>query len=105
MVTTNGPHTAEKNSKPAPPIPTGEKGQPIPVKVLRFQKGTDIPVPGTSGGVTNLIMIVTGETQSGDKASWEVVFLPWLRHHRVTWTPKTGEPIVFHVPEGWCTWQ
>ncbi|HVJ93289.1 MAG TPA: hypothetical protein VM580_25990 [Labilithrix sp.] len=73
--------------KPAPS--TNNKPEPIRVKRILFHS-KQIEVPGVSyvGGLT-----VT------EQKHYTIEFMPWLRHHRITWTPPGKEPVVRMVHE------
>ncbi len=79
------------------PPPRQQQREPIPVKVLRFEHGQNVEIPGKPGAVH-----VTSETAGGK--TWTVEYEPWARHHRVTFREGAKVRIV-HNPESWCMWE
>lgn len=70
-------------------MPAGLRREPIPVAILYFEKPTDIPGKHGASSVTS------GRSPNG--SGWDVEFLPWLRHHRVTFHPHGKEPAVVRM--------
>jgi hypothetical protein len=65
--------------------------QPEPIRVKRLIFGKNqIDVPGQSfvGGLDVTV-----------HKHYAIEFLPWIRHHRVTWSPPNKETIVRYVHE------
>lgn len=69
------------------------KGRPEPIRVKQLFFGADrVDVPGMS-----LVGAVTAD------AKYKLDFLPWLRHHRITWARTGGDPVVRMVHESKVT--
>lgn len=55
----------------------GDGRKPIPVDTLKFSEPIDLPKkPGASGLKTEV---------QDNKPSYSIEYLPWMRHHRVTY--------------------
>jgi len=65
-----------KSDKPRTELPPKE---PIPVRVMKFS--TQLDLPGKSFTAS-----ITSEPDKKGRASWwDLSYLPWMRHHKVTW--------------------
>lgn len=83
----------------APPAtPAADRGprEPIPVGVIRFRQSVD--VPGGQGKMS----VTWGEKRGA--GTYEIHFLPWLRHHRVTYLERNKAPLSRLFPETWADW-
>lgn len=100
MAATDKQAALESSSKmvetKAPPTP--REREPIPVKVLRFRHGETVEIPGKPGASSV-------ETVTHGAKSWIVEYLPWMRHHRVTFKEHEKATRVVHIHESWGTWE
>lgn len=93
----------DPSKKPPPakkPSPLDELGEGIPVSRLDFHRPNGVDIPGRHGA---------GGIRAGknDAGTYEIAYLPRIRHHRVVYTPRNTEKAqqTFYVPETWCTWE
>ena len=63
----------------------------IPVRVLRFA----VPVDGPGLSVASSCSSRVAKADS----RFEIAYLPWLRHHQITYHPPEGAAVVVMVPE------
>lgn len=65
--------------------------KPVPVKIIRFREPTD----GAGFSVASAL----STTQNNRPTRYTLHYLPMIRHHRIVFTPNTGDPQVTYVPE------
>lgn len=76
---------------------------PIPVRVLHMRHGQGLDFPGRAGESSCTSKPENFKTTT---AHWVIEYLPWMRHHRVTFHPAGGEKSVvrmFH--EAYVSWE
>lgn len=77
---------------------------PIPVRRLRMRNDMGLEFPGCQGKST-----VESKPEDFGKsvAHWIIEYLPWMRHHRVTWHQAGGdkEPVVEMFHEAIVSWR
>lgn len=88
------PAAATPPEAPAPRAPSGR--EPIAVRLIKFSPGEEQDIPGLhSSGLTSRLY----EKGKAARSRHELEYHPWMRHHRVTFFPDSGEPIVCMVHE------
>jgi len=82
------------------PKQQSNRPEPIAVKQIRFVGHVDIPGKNQTQSVT------ADPAKPKHQHHWTIEFMPWLRHHRVTWHGPGGESAVRMVPEAHVsTWE
>lgn len=89
------PSQPEAGAPSAPPAPATGR-EPIRVETLRFRQSVDLP--GQNGKTS----ISWGQKHGA--GAYEVHYLPWMRHHRVTYFERNKGPQVRMYPETWADW-
>jgi hypothetical protein len=81
------PEAAKAASRAQLDLPQG-----IPVAVMRFLKGTQVPGVATTTELKS--------HTAGNRRKWDIEFIPQVRHFKITYTPPdVGEPKVMMVHE------
>ena len=67
--------------------------KPVPVKIIRFRQPTD-------GGGFSVASSLTN-SREGRATRYTMNYLPWVRHHRIEFTPsdKTAKVLTTYVHE------
>jgi hypothetical protein len=101
------------NQKPAPREPVRQSkihdtSEGIRVRELRFCRPTGLEIPVATGGMggnhEQVNSIAAGKKKQGG-GEFEIVFLPWMRHHRVAFKMDGKLVKVFFIPESWAIWE
>ncbi len=92
--------TETPKPEPAKPPKTPSRAEAIAVRVLKFDRPTDVPGKNVADSVTCKPVAEGGRR-------WEVEFQPWIRHHRITYfePDKNATPDVMFIHESRCTWK
>ena len=91
----------EAQQEKPPEAPRPQRNEPIAVKSLRFRMGENVDIPGKLGATS----VSTTLDHKPGQAHWLCEYLPWQRHHRVTYTPAGGGAVeARYLHETWCAW-
>ena len=73
----------------------------IAVSRLRFLREGGVDLPGGNYGKNAI-----AATSQENRGTFELHYLPRLRHHRIVFRdPRGGAPITMMIPEQWCSWE